>query len=125
MPTRRSLRVRSGFIVLLLTALAGRTEFSAQPAGTPGIARTTTFENARASVIRVRLAPGAREVVHTHPNDILIIQDTPGEAELMIAGAASKGWRDHGSVAYVTANAPHWAANTGAQSFDLLVVHMK
>jgi quercetin dioxygenase-like cupin family protein len=35
-----------------------------------GITRTTLLEKSEVRVVRVQFAPGSREPVHTHPNDL-------------------------------------------------------
>src|SRR5687767_2614482 len=43
-----------------------------------GITATDVLDSADAAVRRVELAPGAREVVHTHPYDFIVVPVTSG-----------------------------------------------
>ena len=43
------------------------------------------------SAIKLTIAPGAHETVHTHPFDIIVIQVTPGEVDFVLNGDKSTG----------------------------------
>src|ERR1044071_8135035 len=53
------------------------------PGGAPftGMSFNTLFENARVSVIRARMDVGAREGVHTHASDTIVVHLSGGDIE--------------------------------------------
>jgi quercetin dioxygenase-like cupin family protein len=56
----------------------------------PGITRTTLIDNSDVRVVRVQLAPGSREPVHIHPNDLLTEQLTPGAFDILMGSTRTK-----------------------------------
>src|SRR6185295_6315502 len=69
---------------------------AAAPAAPPteapsGITRTTLVDNNDARVVRVLFAPRSREPVHTHPNDLLTVQLTPGSVDILIGSNKTSG----------------------------------
>jgi quercetin dioxygenase-like cupin family protein len=101
---------------------------AAPPAGAQsptGISSSPLFANDRVSAIKLSFAPGARESVHTHPFDIMVIQLTPGEVDLSLEGKESSGHIDAGRVTYIPAQALHWAGNAGKAPFDMVVVALR
>jgi quercetin dioxygenase-like cupin family protein len=91
----------------------------------PGITRTTLIDNADVRVVRVRFAPGSGEPVHTHPNDLLTVQLTPGEFEVLLGTARSGGHEEAGSVRFLPRDVPHAYVSTDSQPFELLSISIK
>src|SRR5262245_14281664 len=101
---------------------------AAPPAGAQapsGISSSPLYANDRVSAIKLSFPPGARESVHTHPFDIVVIQLTPGEVNLSLEGKESSGHIEAGRVTYIPAQAPHWAGNAGTTPFDMVVVALR
>jgi len=69
----------------------------------PGITRTPVLDNEAMRVVRVRFAPGAREPVHTHPNDLLTIQISRGTVEILNRAEKSTSRGDPGFVQFLGA----------------------
>lgn len=90
-----------------------------------GITRTPVMENAEARVTRVAFAPGAREPVHSHPFDLVLVQLLPGRME--VAVGQEKSVKDYaaGEVVFLPRDVPHAVASADGRSFELLSVGVK
>ena len=91
----------------------------------PGIMRTTLIDNAEVRVVRVRFAPGSREPVHTHPNDLLTVQLTRGRFDVVLGSERSAGEEEAGSVKFLPRDVPHAYISTDPDPFELLSVLIK
>lgn len=90
-----------------------------------GITRTPLLENAETRVVRVQFEPGAREEVHTHPFDLLVIQITPGQVEVLEGSQKRLLHAPAGFVLFLAKDVPHAVANVGASGFTVLSVAVK
>ena len=91
----------------------------------PGITRTTLVDNADTRVVRVRFAPGSREPVHTHPNDLLTVQLTSAIVEMLIGSQKASSERGAGFVQFVPRNVEHAYVSGDTKPFELLSVAIK
>jgi quercetin dioxygenase-like cupin family protein len=91
----------------------------------PGISRTQLVDNDTVMVARLTLEPGAREPVHTHPFDAVVVQLTAGEVDLTIGGEQTRGRMEPGRVWYIPRDTPHSGANVGKAPFELVTVAVK
>jgi quercetin dioxygenase-like cupin family protein len=90
-----------------------------------GITRTQILETDSVMVARLRMAPGARETVHTHPFSAVVVQLDPGDVEMRIGTRRETARRDTGHVEFLAAEMPHAAANTGSAPFDIVTIALK
>lgn len=99
----------------------------AQAPGTPSsaIVSTPLLANDRVSAIKLSFPPGARETSHRHPFDIIVIQLTPGDVELMLDGKESAGAIEPGRTTFISAQTLHSAGNAGTVPFDMVVVALR
>jgi quercetin dioxygenase-like cupin family protein len=104
---------------LALTVAAGAQRMPA------GITRTQLLDNASVMVARLRMAPGAREEVHTHPFSAVVVQLDPGEVEMRLGTRRETTRQERGHVEFIAAEIPHAAANVGAAPFDLVTIALK
>jgi quercetin dioxygenase-like cupin family protein len=88
----------------------------------PGITRTPVFDNPEANVARVTFAPAAREPVHSHPNDLVLVTLVPGSIELQLAGERSTKAYPAGSVFFLTRNVDHAVANASDKPLEFMRV---
>ena len=95
---------------------------TASPAG---ITRTTLIDNADTRVVRVQFAPGGREPVHTHPNDLLTVQLTAGRVEILIASDKTASERAPGFVQFLPRGVAHSYASSDSKPFELVSVAIK
>ena len=102
----------------LLAALLAQT----MPAG---IVRTPLLENDTVMMARLRMAPGAREEVHTHPFSAVVVQIDEGDVEMRVGTRRETSRREPGHVDFIAADMPHAAANAGASAFDIVTVALK
>ena len=109
---------------LVLGAVMSLPAGAQAPANTPGVTRTPIFDNEKVTVNRVTFAPGAREVTHTHPTDVVIIQQAQGSLEVTVAGATQRG-QEPGKVFFVPKQTEHSAGNPGTQPMELFTVPIK
>jgi quercetin dioxygenase-like cupin family protein len=91
----------------------------------PGITRTQLLDNASVMVARLRMAPGARETVHTHPFSAVVVQLEPGEVEMRVGTRRDTARRNAGHVEFIAAEMPHAAANVGSAPFDIVTIALK
>jgi quercetin dioxygenase-like cupin family protein len=91
----------------------------------PGISRTQLLDNDRVMVARLKLEPGAREPVHTHPFDAVVVQLTAGDVEMKVGGELGRGRMEPGRVWYIPRETPHSGANVGTAFFELVTVAVK
>jgi quercetin dioxygenase-like cupin family protein len=91
----------------------------------PGLTRTTVVDNADTRVVRVRFAPASREPVHTHPNDLLTVQLTPGIVEILVGGQKTSSERAPGFVQFLPRNVEHAYVSGDTRPFELLSVTIK
>lgn len=90
-----------------------------------GISRTTVIDNDATRVVRVAFEPGAREVVHAHPYDLVVVQLTAGTVEAMIGSDRSTADRQAGYVWYMPKEVPHLVGNAGTTAFEVMSVAVK
>jgi len=90
-----------------------------------GITRTLLLDNAESRVVRVRFTPAAREPVHTHPNDLVTIQISAGEVEILQGTARTSAARAPGFVNFVPRGVPHAYASIDSKPFELMSVAIK
>ena len=99
---------------------------AARPTQPPaGIARETILDNEEARVVRVRFAPGGREPLHTHPNDLVIVQLTPGRIEIVEGPTRSDDDRAPGLVRFLPRGVLHAYASTDTRPIEMLSVAIK
>jgi quercetin dioxygenase-like cupin family protein len=91
----------------------------------PGIRRATLVDNTEVRIVRVRFDNGAREPLHTHPNDLLTVQVSPGRVEIVNGSNRSSEQREAGFVQFVARGVPHAYASADAQPFELLSIAIK
>lgn len=91
----------------------------------PGITRTPLIENDTVMMARLRMAPGAKEDLHTHPFSAIVIQLDAGEVDMRMGDARSTSRRPAGFVEFIANNVPHAAANVGKAAFDLVTIAIK
>jgi quercetin dioxygenase-like cupin family protein len=90
-----------------------------------GITRTPVLDNADARVTGVSFAPSAREPVHTHPYDLVVVQLTPGRVEVRLGSDVTTKDYAAGDVIFLPRDVPHAVSNLGARPFDVLSVGIK
>lgn len=114
-------------IAILGSALAGAqssVDLATGRPATPGITRTALKDDAKTAVTRVQFAPGAAEVPHTHPYDIMLIPVVDGAVEIQIGGTKITPVKS-GEVQFVARDVIHSVANKGKSEFTLIAVAVK
>lgn len=91
----------------------------------PGITRTEIVNNASVLVARLRMAPDAREDVHTHPFSAIVVQIGAGDVDMRLGDARATSRREHGFVEYIPRETPHAAGNVGREAFDVVTIALK
>jgi quercetin dioxygenase-like cupin family protein len=94
-------------------------------AAPPGITRAQLLENLETRVTHVTFAPSAREPVHTHPFDLVIVQLTPGRVEVQMDRQVSTREYSPGEVKFLPRGVPHAVANVDGRAFEILSVGVK
>lgn len=111
-------------LVLGLALLGGGAAFTQAPPA-PGISRQEVVNNDRVVVSHLELAPGAREQVHTHPFDAVVVQLTAGTVEMTLDGKTTTASVKAGQVWFVRRDTPHAAANVGSAPYEVVTVALK
>jgi quercetin dioxygenase-like cupin family protein len=110
----------------LILAIAVTTAGAAQErAVPPGFTVTPVLDNKTIDVVRLQLAPGARETPHAHPYSFLVILLSRCELDMHNGGTHTKSARKPGDVEFVGAGVSHAAANVGSTPLDVLAVAIK
>lgn len=104
------------------TAVTGPLPSSPAPAG---ITRTMVLENVETRVAQVSFDPGAREEVHTHAFDLVLVQLTEGRVEVLIGADKTVGEHPAGDVLFLPREVPHAIANAGGRAFEIMSVAIK
>ncbi len=103
----------------------------APPAGTQpgdatftGMSFKTVFENAKVRVIRARMEVGAREALHTHGSDTVVVHLTGGDIEDTAGGKTKVNHWKPGDVEFEAKGSSHSARNVG-KAVDVVLVALK
>lgn len=107
-------------MLLSVAAVAAQT-----PTAPAGITVTPVLDNATATAVRLKLAPGAKEQPHTHPYPLLIVLLKTGEMEMHNGEVHTRRVRKSGDVEYVAAGVSHNASNVDAMPLEALAVSIK
>lgn len=121
----------SGDAIVIVQPLAQPAPRSSPPPGSkPGDAPFTgmsfvpLFENPRVSVLRARMEVDAREAVHTHGSDTLVVHLSGGEIEDTANGKTIVNRWKPGDVEFESRGSSHSARNIG-QPVDVVLVALK
>jgi quercetin dioxygenase-like cupin family protein len=90
-----------------------------------GITRTGLVDNAETRVARVRFEPGARETVHSHEFDLVVVQIDAGRVETLREGRRAVQEMAEGDVLFLPRRESHAVANVGPSPFDVLSVAVR
>jgi quercetin dioxygenase-like cupin family protein len=112
-------------VLAVCAALLSPFSGAAQAPAAAAIAGAPLLANDRISAIKLSFPPGARESMHSHPFDIVVIQLTAGEVDVALNGDKSVGHIEAGRVTYVPAQAQHAVGNSGSTPFEMVVVGLK
>ena len=122
--THRATLVALALVAPLLVGAQSSVDLAGTRPATPGITRTTLKDDAKVSVARVQFAPGATEVAHTHPYDIMIIPVTSGPVSMQVGDRKTTSLKS-GEVQFVPRDVSHYVGNTGNAEFVLIAVAVK
>src|SRR5258708_2139643 len=89
-----------------------------------GMSFQPIFENDRVSVIRARMDVGAREGLHTHGSDTIVVHLSGGEIEDTAEGKTVVNRWKHGDVEFEALGSSHSARNLGG-AVDVVLVARK
>jgi quercetin dioxygenase-like cupin family protein len=89
-----------------------------------GMSFKPIFENDRVSVIRARMEVGAREGVHTHGSDTIVVYLSGGEIEDTADGRTVVNRWTRGDVEFEALGSSHSARNVGG-AVDVVLVALK
>ena len=96
------------------------------PGGSPftGMSFRQLFENDRVTVIRARMEVGAREALHTHGSDTIVVHLSGGSIEDTAGGKTTVNRWKRGDVEFEARGSSHSARNVG-QAVDVVLVALK
>ena len=109
--------------LLLVSTLMFRARAQTPPARQ--VTATRVLDNDRVTVQRLTVAAGYRDPESVVPRDMVAVQVTPGEMEVVINGEKTAGHVDAGKVWYVPKTVKHQFSNIGATPYDTLVITLK
>jgi quercetin dioxygenase-like cupin family protein len=89
-----------------------------------GMSFRTLFENASVSVIRARMEVDAREGVHTHAADTIVVHLSGGEIEDTAGGKTNVNRWKPGDVEFEARGSSHSARNVGP-AVDVVLVRLE
>ena len=108
---------------LIVSAIALR-GLAQTPAPRPVTAKLV-LDNDRVSVQRLSVAAGYRDPESVVPRDMVAVQVTPGEMEVVINGEKTTGHVEAGKTWYVPKTVKHQFSNVGTTLYDTLVITLK
>jgi quercetin dioxygenase-like cupin family protein len=91
----------------------------------PGISRKQVLDNSDARATWVVFEPGAREPVHSHPFDLVLVQLNPGRMEVLLGENKTARNYEAGEVLFLPRSIPHAVANVDSAKFDVMSVAVK
>jgi quercetin dioxygenase-like cupin family protein len=91
----------------------------------PRISMVKVLENDRLMVTRLTFPPGAHEEVHIAPQDLVVMQATPGDVEVTFDKETTTSRVETGKTWWISKVTPHAYSNVGQEPFDLIVVFLK
>ena len=89
-----------------------------------GMSFTPLFDNDRVSVLRARMEVGAREGVHTHASDTIVVHLSGGEIEDTAEGKTVINRWKRGDAEFEALGSSHSARNVGG-AVDVVLVVLK
>lgn len=89
-----------------------------------GMSFTPLFDNDRVSVLRARMEVGAREGLHTHASDTIVVHLSGGEIEDTADGKTTVNRWKRGDAEFEAFGSSHSARNVGA-AVDVVLVALK
>jgi len=89
-----------------------------------GMSFTPLFDNDRVSVLRARMEVGAREGVHTHASDTIVVHLSGGEIEDTADGKTVVNRWKRGDAEFEAFGSSHSARNVGG-AVDVVLVALK
>jgi quercetin dioxygenase-like cupin family protein len=113
-------------VIAIGVKLSRRPAAAAPPTAAPtGITRENLIDNDQVRVVRVLFATDGREPVHTHPNDLLTVQLTPGRVEIGMGAKKRTVACEPGFVQFLPRDVAHAYASADTKPFELLSVAIK
>ena len=82
------------------------------------------FENAQVRVLRVKVGPNEKSIMHGHPNAVAIFMTDANGKFTFPDGKTEDITRKAGDVLW-TPETTHQPENVGAQSFEVILVELK
>jgi quercetin dioxygenase-like cupin family protein len=83
------------------------------------------LDNDEARATNVRFAPGAREPIHSHPFDLVLIQLTPAKMEVQVGDEKTVKDYDVGAVIFLPRNISHAVSSAHPAPFEILSVAIR
>lgn len=108
-----------------LTLLSAVLLHAQAPAPPAGFTVTPLFDNSTVTVIRLQVAPGAREQPHAHPYSMLAVYLTRADVEMHNGASHSTDTKQPGDVEFIGRDVTHAAANAGSSPLDLVAISIK
>jgi quercetin dioxygenase-like cupin family protein len=94
-------------------------------AAPPGITRTPVLDNAQARVTRVEFSAGAREPVHAHPFDLVVVPLTAGRLEVRVGDRLETRDYAPGEPMFLPRDITHAVSNVGSAAVTMFSVGIK
>jgi quercetin dioxygenase-like cupin family protein len=121
--------VRGSIVIvqpLRLSAATAPPRAGSKPGDAPftGMSFNQIFENDRVSVIRARMEIGAREAVHTHGSDTIVVHLSGGEIEDTADSKTVVNRWKRGDVEFEGLGTSHSARNVGG-AVDVVLIALK
>ena len=82
------------------------------------------FENNQVRVLRVKVGPGEKSIMHLHPNAVAVFMTDTNAKFTFPDGKTEDATRKAGDVLWTPAVA-HMPENVGSQGFEVILVELK
>ena len=113
-----------GMLLVLFIVCVGSTALAQDPVKVDPNHYKVEFENAEVRVLRVKVGPGEKSIMHRHPNAVAIFVTDLNGTFTFPNGTTQDVTRKAGDVMWTPAVA-HQPENTGAQPMEVILVELK
>jgi quercetin dioxygenase-like cupin family protein len=110
----------AALFVLVLSVVA----LAQDPVKVDGNHYKVEFENDQVRVLRVKVGPGEKSIMHLHPNAVAVFMTDTNAKFTFPDGKTEDATRKAGDVLWTPA-VTHMPENVGSQGFEVILVELK
>lgn len=112
------------FVAALFVFILATVAFAQDPVKVDASHYKVEFENAQVRVLRAKLGPGEKSIMHRHPNAVAIFL-TDVNGKFTFPNGTSEDISSKAGEARWTPAVTHMPENVGSQGFEVILVELK